>query len=186
LQLDAALFRLGDRSAQTRDVLEMTRKIVHHYRAEARRVIWDLRDNRPDSESLVEAVSMALRQATEGAGIDGAISISGETVPAPKELEHNLLRICQEALTNAVRHGHPRHLRLDMEYSPGAVKIRIQDDGTGFDPAGANGLNAGHFGVTVMEERARRFGGSFRLESKPGQGTVVEAAMPLAPDHNHV
>jgi signal transduction histidine kinase len=73
-----------------------------------------------------------------------------------------------------------------MEYSPGAVKIRIQDDGTGFDPAGANGLNAGHFGVTVMEERARRFGGSFRLESKPGQGTVVEAAMPLAPDHNHV
>ena len=181
LQLDAALIRLGDKSSQTREVLEMTRKVVHHYRAEARRVIWDLRDNRPDSESLVDAISTALRQATDGKGIEGAMSITGEAVPAAKEMEHNLLRICQEALSNAIRHGQPQHLRLEMEYSPHQLRLRIQDDGKGFDLASMNGLNGGHFGLTVMEERARRFGGTVHLSSTPGQGTVVEAAMPIAP-----
>jgi signal transduction histidine kinase/ligand-binding sensor domain-containing protein len=180
LQLDAALFRLSGPASETREVLEMTQKIVHHYRAEARRVIWDLRDNRPESESLVEAVSTALRQATSGKDIDSAISITGEALQAPREVEHNLLRICQEALSNAIRHGEPRHLRLAMQYSSTELKVRIEDDGKGFNPSGMNGLNGGHFGLTVMEERARRFGGTFRLQSAPGKGTVVEAAIPIA------
>src|SRR5262249_3768375 len=182
LQLDAALFRLSGPTGETREVLEMTRKIVHHYRAEARRVIWDLRDNRPESESLVDAVSTALRQATSGKEIESNISITGEAVRAPREVEHNLLRICQEALSNAIRHGEPRHLLLAVHYSPAELKVRIEDDGKGFDPGGMNGLNGGHFGLTVMEERARRFGGVFHLQSAPGQGTVVEAAIPIAGD----
>src|SRR5437899_271633 len=134
LQLDAAMFRLGDQSGPTQEVLELTRKMVHHYRAEARRVIWDLRDNRPESESLVEAVSNALRQATFGKAVEGTLSISGEAIPAPREMEHNVLRICQEALANAIRHGQPQHLRLEVQYTPQALKVRIQDDGKGFDP----------------------------------------------------
>jgi signal transduction histidine kinase/ligand-binding sensor domain-containing protein len=185
LQLDAAMFRLGDQSGPTQEVLEMTRKMVHHYRAEARRVIWDLRDNRPDSESLVEAVSSALRQATFGKAIEGTIAISGEAVRAPREMEHNLLRICQEALANAIRHGQPQHLRLEVEYATDVLKVRIQDDGKGFDPECMNGLNGGHFGLTVMAERARRFGGTLHLESRLGSGTVVEAAMPIAQDEHH-
>jgi signal transduction histidine kinase/ligand-binding sensor domain-containing protein len=184
LQLDAALLRLSSPASEVRDVLEMTQKIVHHYRAEARRVIWDLRDNRPESESLADAVSSALRLATRGKEIDSDIAITGEAVAAPREVEHNLLRICQEALSNAIRHGEPRHLRLAMHYSPAEWKVRIEDDGKGFDPAGMNGLNGGHFGLTVMEERARRFGGTFHLQSAPGQGTVVEAAIPIAGDRN--
>jgi signal transduction histidine kinase len=179
LQLDAALFRLSGPASETRELLEMTQKIVHHYRAEARRVIWDLRDNRPESESLVDAVSTALRQATTGKEIDSDISIMGEALPAPREVEHNLLRICQEALSNAIRHGEPRHLRVAMQYSTTELKVRIEDDGKGFNPAGMNGLNGGHFGLTVMEERARRFGGAFHLQSTPGKGTVVEAAIPI-------
>jgi signal transduction histidine kinase/ligand-binding sensor domain-containing protein len=180
LQLDAALFRLSGPVNETRDVLEMTQKIVHHYRAEARRVIWDLRDNRPEAESLIDALSTALRQATAGKEIESAISITGDAVSAPREVEHNLLRICQEALSNAIRHGEPRHLRLAMQYSAAELKVRIEDDGRGFNPSGMNGLNGGHFGLTVMEERTRRFGGTFHLQSAPGQGTVVEAAIPIA------
>jgi signal transduction histidine kinase len=67
-----------------------------------------------------------------------------------------------------------------MDYSPAQLKVRIEDDGKGFDPERMNGLNGGHFGLTVMEERARRFGGTFHLQSAPGQGTVVEAAIPIA------
>jgi signal transduction histidine kinase/ligand-binding sensor domain-containing protein len=180
LQLDAALFRLGEPTDRVRDVLEVTRKIVHHYRAEARRVIWDLRDNRPDSESLVEAVSIALRQVADQNHIEGQVSIIGEPVPAPKDMEHNLLRICQEALSNAVRHGHPRKLEVVVQYSPSHLKVRIRDDGQGFDPAvRRQGLNSGHFGLTVMQERAQRLGGTLLVESHPGEGTVVEAMVPL-------
>lgn len=179
LQLDAALFQLGEPTDRVRDVLEVTRKIVHHYRAEARRVIWDLRDNRPDSESFVEAVSIALRRVTDQNHIEGQVSVIGEPVPAPKEVEHNMLRICQEALSNAVRHGHPRKLRLDVQYSPSDLKVRIRDDGQGFDPAVMQGLNSGHFGLTVMQERAQRLGGTLLVESRRGEGTVVEATVPI-------
>jgi signal transduction histidine kinase len=179
LQLDAALLRLGERQDRVRELLEVTRKMVHHYRAEARRVIWDLRDTRPDSESFVDAVSSTLRRATEGKEIHGTMSVVGEPVSAPKDVELNLVRICQEALSNAVRHGQPEHLRLEVQYQPDLLKLRIEDDGGGFEPARMNGLNTGHFGLTVMQERARRFGGDFTLNSRPGRGTVIEATIPL-------
>jgi signal transduction histidine kinase/ligand-binding sensor domain-containing protein len=184
LQLDAALLRLSGPAKETRELLEMTQKIVRHYRAEARRVIWDLRDNRPESESLVEAITTALRQAAAGKEIESDISITGEAIAAPREVEHNLLRICQEALSNAIRHGGPRQLRLSIQYAPAELKVRIEDDGKGFDPVTTQRLSGGHFGLTVMEERAKRFGGTFRLESAPGQGTVVEAAIPITEKAN--
>lgn len=178
LQLEAIKSRLTQQPERAGELIELTRSMVHHYRSEARRVIWDLRDSRPDSETLPEAVSNALHQATDGRDVEGSLSIVGEPVSAPRELEHNVLRICQEALSNAVRHGEPRSLRLELEYTPAWLLVRVRDDGAGFEPDRLNGLT-GHFGLTVMRERARRFGGTLRLESRPGDGTIVEAKVPL-------
>jgi ligand-binding sensor domain-containing protein len=75
LQIDAALPRLGKQSDTVGELLEVTRKMVHHYRAEARRVIWDLRDNRPSSESLVDAVSSAVLRATDGKNIEASVTM---------------------------------------------------------------------------------------------------------------
>ncbi len=180
LQLEAIKSRLKQQPDRAEELIELTRRMVHHYRGEARRVIWDLRDSRPDSESLPDAISNALHQVTDGRNVEGSLSIVGEPVNAPRELEHNVLRICQEALSNAIRHGEPRSLRLELEYTPTWLRVRVRDDGAGFEPDRMNGLT-GHFGLTVMRERARRFGGTLRLESRPGDGTIVEAKVPLQP-----
>jgi signal transduction histidine kinase/ligand-binding sensor domain-containing protein len=177
LQLEATLAHLTNQPERAAEIIEVTRHMVHHYRAEARRVIWDLRDTRPEFEELTEAIASALRQATEGRGIEASVQVTGERQKLPEDLEHNMLRICQEAFANAVRHGKPSRLEVLVDYAPACLRLRIRDDGTGFEPH--DDAAAGHFGLTVMQERAHRFGGDLCVESQPGAGTTVEAAIPL-------
>ena len=179
LQLEAAMFEPGQTSARVRDILDVTRKMVQHYRAEARRVIWDLREGSADPMSLQKAVNEALRQAAEGREVACEVNVSGIEMDVPKELEHNLLRVCQEAVSNAVRHGSPKNVRVDLRYGETDLTMRVEDDGAGFAPAEIRGLRNGHFGLTIMQERMQRFGGTLALDSEPGKGTVIEAAVPL-------
>ena len=68
-----------------------------------------------------------------------------------------------------------------MDFAPGKLTVTIQDDGRGFDTTSRAGLRSGHFGLAVMEERAQRIGGRLRVESRPGNGTLVEAEVPIRP-----
>jgi len=156
--------------------------MVHHYRAEARRVIWDLRDSRPEGETLSSAVESAHLRLKESRGISGKVTVSGQPFMLPAEVQHNLLRICQEAMSNAVRHGHPSHVDIDLEFSDSHVKAAIRDDGCGFSLSDNSPESAGHFGLTVMRERARRIGGQLQILSEPGTGTVISAEAPLKSD----
>ena len=70
-------------------------------------------------------------------------------------MEQQLLLICQEALTNAVRHGAPRHIDVELEYGDEQVSVRVCDDGRGFDPARVEQVT-GHYGVLSMRERVLR------------------------------
>lgn len=179
LQLEAALAALISHPQRAAEILEVTRRMVHYYRAEARRVIWDLRDSRPAEESLPSALNEALRRATESRGIQGSLIVEGRPAELPAELQHNVLRICQEAISNAVRHARPSTIEVKLIYSSSALRAIVKDDGCGFrEPL--NELDAaGHFGLIVMRERARRHGGCLRVASSPGRGTSVEAEIPL-------
>jgi signal transduction histidine kinase/ligand-binding sensor domain-containing protein len=179
LQLEAAMLEAGQTSARVREILTVTRKMVQHYRAEARRVIWDLRESLTEPMSLESAVTSALRQAVEGREIAYEVNLCGTEIAVPKDVEHNLLRVCQEALSNAVRHGSPKRVRVDLRYGEADLTVRVEDDGSGFEPAQMRGLKNGHFGLIVMEERVQRFGGTMTLASRPGKGTVVEATVPV-------
>lgn len=180
LQLEAARVNVASKPGRASEILEVTRRMVHHYRGEARRVIWDLRDNRPEGEALPVALENALRRAVEHRGIQGRVSVEGEPAGLPVDLQHNVLRICQEAISNAARHANPARIDVDLVYRPDQLKAVVRDDGRGFG-AGDNEVEpAGHFGLTVMRERARRHGGTLRIESRPGQGTRVEADIPLS------
>jgi ligand-binding sensor domain-containing protein/signal transduction histidine kinase len=178
-QLDETLSRLKEMPERASETVEVARKMVHHYRGEARRVIWDLREDKPESESLSDAISSALRELLQGRDIQWAVVVKGEQASLPEDLERNVLRICQEASTNALRHGQPGRIDVRLEYSADTLKASIQDDGTGFEPSRFVGVPSSHFGLAVMRERARRFGGQLRLESQPGNGTIVEASIPL-------
>ncbi|MBN9657262.1 MAG: hypothetical protein J0H49_03740 [Acidobacteria bacterium] len=178
-QLDATLTRLKEQPARAAEAVDVARQMVHHYRAEARRVIWDLRENEPVPESLQDAVARTMEQITAGTGVATKLEVSGSPGQMSSDLRQNALRICQEATANAVRHGKASNVLVGIQYTPEAVKLRIRDDGAGFDPKRTLSTPSGHFGLIVMQERARRFGGALHIESAPGNGTIVEADLPL-------
>ena len=179
LQLEAAMSRLKEQPDRASEILDVARKMVHHYRAEARRVIWDLRDSRPEGETLSAAVESALSRVKQSRGIDGAVTVTGQPAALPAELQHNVLRICQEAMSNAVRHGRPSHVNVELAFFENRLTAAIRDDGCGFSVSDSTAESAGHFGLTVMQERARRIGGRLNVRSCPGEGTVIEADIPL-------
>ncbi|MFE5212609.1 GAF domain-containing sensor histidine kinase [Streptomyces sp. NPDC056600] len=96
-------------------------------------------------------------------------------LPAPQEAA--LLRVAQEALHNALRHGDPRHVDVVLEREGPRAVLRITDDGRGFEPEGV--LRAGrHLGLVSMRDRATGVGGTLTVSSAPGKGAVVEMEVP--------
>jgi two-component system, NarL family, sensor histidine kinase UhpB len=89
--------------------------------------------------------------------------------------ETTLFRIAQESLTNVARHAHASHVSISLVQKQGQICLCIQDDGNGFDPSSQKqGL-----GIFGMHERAALLDGTIHIESRPGQGTIVEATLPL-------
>lgn len=177
-QLDETLSCIKEAPERALETVEMALKMVKHYRAEARRVIWDMRENRPESETLADAVTSSLRQFGGASDSGCQVRVKGQIIHLSEEVERNVLRICQEAVSNAKRHGQARHIEVLLEYLDGELRVSIRDDGKGFEPKEFSGVASGHFGLAVMQERAQRFGGRLRLESHLGQGSTVEAAIP--------
>ena len=95
------------------------------------------------------------------------------TVPAP--VEHALLRIAQEACTNAVRHGHARRLAVSVTGRDGHVELAVRDTGTGFDPAAAQ---AGS-GLAHIRDRVAELGGTVDIDSAPGRGAALTVKVPV-------
>ncbi len=94
----------------------------------------------------------------------------------PPEYATCIYRLVQEALNNAVRHSGAKRALVELDQSERSVRVRISDDGRGFDPNRTRGL-----GILGMEERVKRLGGEFRLDSAPGRGAAIAAELPLPP-----
>jgi len=98
----------------------------------------------------------------------------------PSRIEGHLLRIGQEATTNAVKHAQGKIIRLELRYEPQSVQLSIQDDGVGFDAENATSSEAGHFGLLGMRERAEKIGGTITVLSTRGSGTRINVIVPLS------
>jgi signal transduction histidine kinase len=83
----------------------------------------------------------------------------------------NLLRIGQEAVANAIKHGHASNVQIELHYGLEKVILKVRDDGCGFSPDRSN--SAGHFGMLDMHERSASLGCHLQIESVPGHGTVI-------------
>lgn len=108
------------------------------------------------------------------------ISFAAEDPPAgfPKSSALALYRIAQECFQNIAKHARPTEVNIELDVSNGRVRLRIEDDGVGFDPAQAH---RGGMGITSMEERARLAGGRLTVQSSPGHGARFSVEMPVAP-----
>jgi two-component system NarL family sensor kinase len=93
-------------------------------------------------------------------------------------VEAHLLRIAQEAISNAVRHGQASRVDVELTYDGDGVRVAVRDNGHGFDTSDATRRTAQQWGLATMRERAQQIGADFRCASGPG-GTTVETAAPL-------
>jgi len=179
-QLDAVALTLKDHTDLAARHLELARKMARHSLTEARRAVMDLRDSALEGQELTEALSEAARQWTAGSPVRVQVDVSGNGRKLPEEMEQNLLRIAQEAVTNTVKHAHAKRVRIRLDVEPGQLSMVVTDDGAGFEQTEAFSEVGGHFGLLGMRERAERLGGELHLESQPGQGTTVEVKVPLS------
>lgn len=94
-------------------------------------------------------------------------------------LAHDVARILQEALTNVARHAGARHVDVRLDRRAGRLVLEVADDGRGFGEAARDGRPAAGLGLQGMKERARAHGGTLRVRSSPGGGTVVTLRVPI-------
>jgi len=95
-------------------------------------------------------------------------------------VETALFRVAQQALANVVDHAGATHALVAIECSAKGVTLRVSDDGCGFDPDHVQVLaDIAHFGLIAMRERVEALGGRFQVITAPGDGTVMEAKLPL-------
>jgi two-component sensor histidine kinase len=178
LEVVARTMPSGAEAAMTN--LDRVRMQVRHGIAEARRYVWDLRSPTLDSNDLPGALSETARRLTNETSIQAQVEVNGTFRPLPRLVEDNLLRIGQEAVTNAVRHGHPQRIFVNLVFDAGRVRLSVQDDGQGFDNQSASNGRAGHFGLIGMRERAEQIGGTLSIHSIEGSGTEVVADVPVS------
>jgi signal transduction histidine kinase len=131
-----------------------------------------------DYLGLVPALQKLVTEVSERHGVAIAFTHVPEPAPLPSAIALCLFRVAEEALTNVVRHSHAQSVVLHVAGGPGGVRLTVQDDGEGFDPA-APASRAG-LGMVSMQERLRVLHGTIRVDSAPTRGTRVEAWVPLA------
>jgi signal transduction histidine kinase len=180
LEATAKLFHDSDlASTPAAKSCELARSMVSHCQAEARRIIWDLRDSDEMTNVLSQALARTLAANHLRESISTILDVEGDEPPLPPGCVHHLVCIGQEAITNAIRHAKPSNITVRLKYDEDALNLSILDDGRGFQAAGHSASRHGHFGIPVMEERTRKLGGTFRLQTTIGGGTEVNVWVPF-------
>ncbi len=160
---------LPEEFTDAKQKLVQAEEAARRAQATMRGLIRALRPVELGGQDLRSALAALLNEVQERHGIATELSAE-ERLGLPMAVEDALFRIAQEALSNAVRHGVPTHLRIQVEQGLAGAVLRVEDDGRGFDPAAA----VAHVGLSSMHERAMEIGAQLRIQSQAGAGAVVE------------
>ena len=143
--------------------------------AEMRALIFELRPDALAQEGLVAALSRQAAAISAREQLPITVNGPAEPLPLSAEAAENSYRVALEALHNAVKHAAGSHAAVTVTVAEQDVRIRVTDDGTGFD---ASQDHPGHLGLKTMTERASAAGGDLKLISAPGAGTLVQLTVP--------
>ncbi|MFL5755770.1 MAG: PAS domain S-box protein, partial [Chloroflexota bacterium] len=161
--------------AQVPEKLASLRDLQRDALAEMRALIFELRPGNVEEQGLITALR------THAAALAGRIGlpvIVEADLPErpPIDVEEALYRIAQEALHNIVKHAGARQVRVEVGRVAEGVRLRVTDDGRGFDPTK---VPDGHLGLAGMRARAEKLGGHLDVRSTVGSGTAVEVVVPI-------
>lgn len=180
LKMEAFCNNLPPHLVESKEQMQKVLKQSDEYLDEARRSIWQLRSpSLETAKNFPEALRKASERALEGTDIRLRFATVGDYYEIHQEAEDNLLRICEEAITNAVRHAGPTEIEVTLECISTELRLRIRDNGCGFDLLRPNGSQNGHFGLVGLRERTKKIAGKLSLSSSPGEGTEVLVTVDL-------
>ena len=180
LSADTATRLLAEDPAGAAAALATVRALAAQVSAELRTTVEGLRPADLERDGLAAALTTQLTVAGRAHDVPVDVEV-GDLDGLDPDDEHQVLRIAQEAVTNALRHASAGRVRVTL--GPGApdsrwaLVLRVSDDGRGFDPQ-ARGLRARRLGLTSMHERAASLGGALTVTSAPGEGTTVALRVP--------
>lgn len=160
--------------------LERASTLARHSLGEARRSVQNLAPIALENDGLPEALKNTVAEWGERTAVRAEFTVTGITEQLHDEISATLLRIAQEALSNAARHARATRVGVTLSFLGDEVILDIRDDGRGFDPlALPERTRTGGFGLDGMRARAERIAGSLTIESEPGHGTALSARVPL-------
>lgn len=153
-------------------------KIAHQLCGDIQHLTRHLHPSHVEIVGLVSAVSGFCAEYARQNGFEVEFAHSLVPEALPQEVKLCLYRVAQEAIRNAQKHSGCRRVRVELSGTPEAIRLCVSDAGKGFEPASAQGFDG--LGLLSMTERVKSLGGEFRVQSRPGGGTSVEAFIPLA------
>jgi signal transduction histidine kinase len=160
--------------------LDRASALARHSLGEARRSVQNLAPVALEHDGLPEALKKTVAEWGERTGVRAEFTVTGITEQLHDEVSATLLRIAQEALSNAARHARATRVGVTLSFLGEDVILDIRDDGEGFDPlALPERTRTGGFGLDGMRARAERIAGSLAIEAEPGHGTALSARVPL-------
>ena len=147
----------------------ITVKGVRDYWTDARRCAKDLRPSGLADHELTAALADFARHLSIASRVNVTFAFSGNAVPISEDTKLALLRVTQEAATNAIRHARPTRVSIELHFAAEGVSVRVSDNGSGFDTADVpDGI-----GLSTMRARARQIGAELVIRSGPSHGTQV-------------
>ena len=180
-ELEALATRVPTQDDDMTTELRRLRRQVDRSVRDARESILELRRNPMGTPRLADSLAQLADDIDTRHGVRPAIAVSGRRPDnASPDVDLQLFRIAQEAVTNAVRHGRPTRIDIGVSYGDRQVSLTVSDNGCGFDTHAQKGLarDNEHFGLLTMRERADVSGGRLEIWSASGRGTRVSVRFP--------
>lgn len=161
-----------------KNALAMTHDLTHS----VRRIAFDLRPPMLDDLGLLAALLWLFERSQAQAGLAVNFRHNGLAMRLPQDIETAVYRICQEALTNVIRHAGTDQAEVSLWLTEDAILLRIEDKGGGLDPAAMTGGQGA--GLLGMQERASMLGGVLTIDTGIGAGTSITAELPFKRNDN--
>jgi ligand-binding sensor domain-containing protein/two-component sensor histidine kinase len=179
IQLELVAKALSVSTDMAATYLSEARLQVRNSLADARRSVWDLRSESLEKNDLPTAISNSAKQITANSPVKVQLQVSGAFRELDPLVERNLLRIGEEAVTNAVKHAQARQIDIGLQFADDLVRLTVRDDGVGFEGGQPAPSANGHFGLLGMRERADQIRSKLSISSSPGNGTRISVEVPI-------
>lgn len=180
LQLDGVDDLVKSDPAAAAQASLLARRMLRYTRLEARRSVQNLRSEVLEKHGLTTAVRDMAAASASPAGPRIDVRVTGAERPLPAIVEFHLFRIAQEALANAIKHAGAREISIELEHAPEKLRMRVSDNGRGFDLQLQEANPGPHFGLLGMRDRAGQNGADLTITTAPGAGCIVTVDVPRA------